>query len=68
MDPTAPTFHPVTSKFKSGQQYGELEAKDTEWLAQSSGFVTETQIFYHFLDDGGFIMCQVIHSSIGYAA
>jgi hypothetical protein len=46
-------------------QFGELVPADTEWLAQSSGFVTETQTFYNFLEDGGFVMCQVIHSSTG---
>jgi hypothetical protein len=65
VDPTAPTFHPVTDKFKQGQLFGELEAKDNEWLAQTSGFVTETQIFYHFLDDGSVLMCQVVHASTG---
>jgi hypothetical protein len=45
--------------------FGELEPKDTEWLATSSGFVTETQTFYHFLEDGSSLMFQVIHSSVG---
>lgn len=63
VDPTAPTFHPISAN--PSELLGELEPKDTEWLATSSGFVTETQGFYNFLEDGSFVMCQVIHSSIG---
>ncbi|KAJ7274374.1 survival factor 1 [Mycena haematopus] len=62
VDPTAPTFHPVTTQAK--ELYGQLEPKDTEWLC-SSGFVAETQIFYTIADDGTFMMCQIIHSSVG---
>jgi hypothetical protein len=67
VDPTARNFHPATDTFVGAAQFGELAPADTEWLAQSSGFVTETQTFYNFLEDGGFIMCQVIHSSTGCA-
>jgi hypothetical protein len=66
VDPTAPTFHPVSSNFKPSELFGELEPKDTEWLC-AGGFVTETQIFYNILEDGTSLMCQVIYSSIGCA-
>ncbi|KAK7033145.1 Svf1-like-domain-containing protein [Favolaschia claudopus] len=62
VDPNAPTFHPVTTLAK--ETYGELQPKDTEWLC-SGGFVAETQIFYTTCDDGTFMMCQIIHSSVG---
>lgn len=64
VDPTAPTFHPVSESFKQDELYGELTPKDTEWLC-AGGFVTETQIFYTITHDGTSLMCQVIHSSIG---
>jgi len=64
VDPNAPNFHPVSSKFPSNELYGELEPKDTEWLC-AGGFVTETQIWYNILEDGTSVMCQIIHSSIG---
>ncbi|KAH7921034.1 oxidative stress survival, Svf1-like protein [Leucogyrophana mollusca] len=65
VDPTAPNFHPVSSAFpEKSDLFGELAAKDTEWTC-ASGFVTETSIFYNFLEDGTMVMCQVIHSSIG---
>ncbi|TFK47774.1 survival factor 1 [Heliocybe sulcata] len=63
-DPHAPNFHPVSSRPDS-DLFGELEPKDTEWLATSSGFVTETQTWYNTLDDGRVLMVQVIHSSVG---
>ncbi|KAJ6494844.1 survival factor 1 [Mycena vitilis] len=62
VDPNAPTFHPVTNQAK--ELFGKLEPKDTEWLC-SGGFVAETQIFYTTADDGTFLMCQIIHSSVG---
>ncbi|KAJ7931557.1 survival factor 1 [Mycena leptocephala] len=62
VDPNAPTFHPVTTQVK--EVFGQLEPKDTEWLC-SSGFVAETQIFYTIGEDGTFLMCQIIHSSVG---
>ncbi|KAH7911673.1 oxidative stress survival, Svf1-like protein [Hygrophoropsis aurantiaca] len=64
-DPKASNFRPVSSAFpEPSDLFGELEPKDTEWTC-ASGFVTETSIFYNFLEDGTVIMCQVIHSSIG---
>jgi len=63
-DSGAPTFHPVTSAFTPDQFFGELEPKDTEWTC-AGGFVTETQTFYNVLQNGKFITCQVIYSSIG---
>jgi len=45
--------------------FGELEPSDTEWTC-AGGFVTETQIFYNILEDGTSVMCQLIHSAIGY--
>ncbi|KIJ62888.1 hypothetical protein HYDPIDRAFT_157047 [Hydnomerulius pinastri MD-312] len=62
-DPTAPNLHPVSETHKS-DLFGQLETKDLEWTC-AGGFTTETQIFYHFLEDETMIMCQVIHSSIG---
>ncbi|OJT07205.1 Survival factor 1 [Trametes pubescens] len=64
VDPNAPNFHPVSSAYKPEELFGELEPKDTEW-ACPGGFAVETQTFYHFLEDGTSIMCQVIHSSVG---
>ncbi|KAF8968154.1 oxidative stress survival Svf1-like protein [Flammula alnicola] len=64
VDPNAPNFHSVTSKFSEDQLFGELEPKDTQWLC-AGGFVTETQIFYVITDDGTSVMCQVIHSAVG---
>ncbi|KAF9468065.1 oxidative stress survival Svf1-like protein [Collybia nuda] len=64
VDPTAPNIHPVSSKFKDDELFGELEPKDTEWLC-AGGFATETQTFYITADDGTSIMCQVIHSAVG---
>ncbi|KAJ6531816.1 oxidative stress survival, Svf1-like protein [Mycena capillaripes] len=62
VDPTAPNFHPVTNQAK--EVFGKLEPKDTEWLC-SGGFVAETQTFYTIGEDGTFLMCQIIHSSVG---
>lgn len=45
--------------------FGDLVPADTQWLC-SGGFVTETQVWYNVLEDGTWIMCQIIHSSIGY--
>lgn len=64
VDPQAQNIHPVSSAFKPDELFGELEAEDLHWTC-ASGFVTETQTFYHILDDGTFLMCQVIHSSTG---
>ncbi|KAI6025690.1 oxidative stress survival, Svf1-like protein [Pisolithus orientalis] len=60
-DAKAPNFHPVSER---PDLFGELETKDLEWTC-AGGFATETQTFYHFLEDETMIMCQVIHSSIG---
>lgn len=64
VDPTAPNFHPVSTGKAPNELFGELEPKDTEWLC-SGGFVAETQIWYHILEDGTSLMVQIIHSSIG---
>ena len=64
MDPGAPTFHPVSSRYPESEIVGELEPRDIEWMC-AGGFVSETQTYYNFLEDGTFLMCQVIHSSIG---
>ncbi|KZT20138.1 survival factor 1 [Neolentinus lepideus HHB14362 ss-1] len=63
-DPHATNFHPVSSRPDS-DLFGELEPKDTEWQATTSGFITETQIWYTTLEDGTSVMVQVIHSSVG---
>ncbi|KAH8118080.1 survival factor 1 [Phellopilus nigrolimitatus] len=64
VDPNAPTFHPVSSRYPENELVGELEPKDLEWLC-AGGFTTETQTYYNYLEDGTLIMCQVIYSSIG---
>lgn len=63
-NPQAQNIHPVSSAFKPEELFGELEAEDLNWTC-ASGFVTETQTFYHLLDDGTFLTCQVIHSTTG---
>jgi len=65
VDPTAPNFHPVSSKYKDAELFGELTPQDTEMLCTSSGFVTETMTFYTITPDGMSVMCQVIHSAVG---
>ncbi|KAA1079675.1 putative cell survival pathways protein [Puccinia graminis f. sp. tritici] len=65
--PTQPAVlvHPTSSRYQPGNLLGELKDEDTSWLAQSSGFVTETQTFYITLPGNKLAMCQVIHSAIG---
>lgn len=58
-------LHPVSSRYGPHDLFGHLNEEDTAWLAQSSGFVTETQTFYLTLPGGALAMCQVIHSAIG---
>lgn len=58
-------IHPVSTRYGPDLLLGELKDEDTAWLAQSSGFVTETQTFYITLPGGKLLMCQVIHSSFG---
>lgn len=65
VDPQAQNIQPVSSAFKPEELFGELQAEDLHWKC-AGGFVTETQTFYHILDDGTFLMCQIIHSSTGY--
>ena len=48
----------------ASELFGELEPKDTEWTCPT-GFAVETQIFYHFLEDGTSVMLQIIHSAVG---
>ncbi|EIN04901.1 survival factor 1 [Punctularia strigosozonata HHB-11173 SS5] len=64
-DPNAPNFHPVSERYDVQDLFGELEPKDLELQCQGSGFVTETQTFYHLLEDGTFLTFQLIHSSVG---
>jgi len=43
-----------------------LDAKDTEWACNTNtGFNTETQTWYTVLEDGTWLMCQVIWSYVG---
>jgi hypothetical protein len=63
--PDAQNLHPAPSRYNESQLYGPLEPKDNEWVC-ASGFVTETHIWYTICDDGTSLMCQVIHSSVGY--
>ncbi|TRM64782.1 oxidative stress survival, Svf1-like protein [Schizophyllum amplum] len=62
--PDAQNFHPVTSNVKEGELFGELTPKDTEWTCAGS-FATETQVWYSIGNDGTYLMCQIIHSSVG---
>ncbi|MBW0534682.1 hypothetical protein O181_074397 [Austropuccinia psidii MF-1] len=39
-------IHPVSSCYGPEYLFGTLLDQDTAWLAQSTGFVTETQTFY----------------------
>ena len=64
VDPNAPVLHPVQLAHDQQALFGPLEEKDTQWLC-AGGFVTETQTFYATTKDGGLVMCQVIHSSVG---
>ena len=66
MDPHAPNFFAVADGVPTNELYGELQPADTEWHCATSGFVTETQTFYVITEDGKSIMCQVIHSAVGY--
>ncbi|PLW11580.1 hypothetical protein PCANC_17423 [Puccinia coronata f. sp. avenae] len=63
--PPAALVHPTSSRYPPQNLLGQLTDEDTSWLAQSSGFVTETQTFYLTLPGGKLAMCQVIHSAIG---
>ncbi|KAI0956205.1 hypothetical protein AcV7_006661 [Taiwanofungus camphoratus] len=64
VDPHAPNFHPASSAHEASDLFGELEPKDTEWTCPG-GFAVETQVWYHSLDDGTSLMCQIIHSAVG---
>ncbi|KAM0750928.1 oxidative stress survival, Svf1-like protein [Meredithblackwellia eburnea MCA 4105] len=62
---SASKIHPVQLSFDQEALYGPLSDEDTAWVATSSGFITETQVFYATTPTGGIVMCQVIHSSVG---
>ena len=62
--PAGPQLHPVQGQFPQEALFGKLVKEDTEWLC-AGGFITETQTFYATTSTGGFVMCQVVHSSIG---
>jgi len=64
VDPKAQNFHPVTDGVAPNELFGKLEPKDTEWTC-AGGFVTETQVWYNFLENGMFVWCQIIHSAVG---
>ncbi|KAG8902743.1 putative cell survival pathways protein [Tulasnella sp. 403] len=63
-DARAPNIHPVTNDRAPSDLFGELTKEDLEYVC-AGGFSTETQIWYHMLEDGKFLMCQVIHSAVG---
>lgn len=63
-DPTAQNLHPVTNGVAPADLFGELGPDDLNWVC-AGGFVTETHIWYYRLDDGSFLMCQIIHSAVG---
>lgn len=62
---SGPNFHPVQLSVDQSAAFGPLVDADLEWLAQGSGFVTETGTFYATTPTGGYVMVQVIHSSVG---
>ncbi|KXN84747.1 Survival factor 1, partial [Leucoagaricus sp. SymC.cos] len=64
-DPQAQNFFAVGDGVPANELCGELQHSDTEWLCTTSGFVTETQVFYVITEDGKSVMCQVIHSAVG---
>ncbi|KAG8816310.1 putative cell survival pathways protein, partial [Serendipita sp. 399] len=59
-----PNLHPVSSAYGPAELFSPLVPTDLEWTC-AGGFATETQTFYQILDDGRFMMCQIIHSSTG---
>lgn len=63
-DPNAANIHPVTNGVTPADLFGELTPEDNNWVCPG-GFATETHVWYHRLEDGSFLMCQVIHSSVG---
>jgi len=62
---SGPNFHSVSLSHSQEALFGPLVDADLEWLAQGSGFVTETETFYATTPTGGYIMIQVIHASVG---
>ncbi|KAG8981722.1 putative cell survival pathways protein, partial [Tulasnella sp. 427] len=63
-DPNAPNLHPVTNGVAPADLFGPLAPEDLDWVC-AGGFVTETHTWYHRLEDGSLLMCQIIHSSVG---
>ncbi|KAG8873406.1 putative cell survival pathways protein [Tulasnella sp. 331] len=63
-DSNTTNLHPVTLNLTPSELYGELTSEDLNWVC-AGGFATETQIWYQFLEDGTFMMCQIIHSAVG---
>ncbi|RSH79877.1 putative cell survival pathways protein [Apiotrichum porosum] len=62
-EPSGPTFFPLPSN-TSG--FGKLDKDDTAWKTISGhGFQTETHTYYSLLEDGSFLMVQVIWSFLG---
>ncbi|KAI9639430.1 oxidative stress survival, Svf1-like protein [Dioszegia hungarica] len=60
--PEVQNFHPVTSSL---QGYGELSPEDTKWHCSTKGFGSETHTWYTILEDGCWIMVQIIWSYTG---
>ena len=58
-------FHAVSDAFPQSELYGELARTDMNWTCPS-GLTTETQVWYSILEDGSFVMSQIIYSSVGY--
>ncbi|WFC98590.1 Putative cell survival pathways protein [Malassezia yamatoensis] len=57
-------LHAVSDLHPQEALYGELAHNDLEWTCPS-GLTTETQVWYTFLEDGAFVMSQIIYSSVG---
>lgn len=56
---SGPNLHPVHLLHDQEALFGPLEDDDTAWLATSSGFVTETHVYYGTLPSGAFFIWQV---------
>lgn len=61
-------LHPPHERLSSPEStFGPLSKQDTEWYC-SGAFAAETQTFYALTGgkDAKLIMCQVIHSGVGW--
>lgn len=61
---TGTNFCAVTDKFDQGNLFGPLDRADLEWTCPTY-ISTETETWYTIIEDGAFVMCQIIYSPIG---